>query len=410
MQQVKRKFPVLLAIALLFGFFIPIAVGAAVNDNFVNATPIGDLPYVDRVDSSAASIESGEPQSCIYTDKTVWYSFTAMTDAVVLANLSGSSVAETVLSVYQANGTELSDLLFLACAAYTGTQTTFAVQAGMTYYLQAGSYSSGGDLVLALESVPPPSNDDFSAALPISLPFNGPMDSSGATLQSGELSQIPPNCAGDGLQGTVWAAFTSTMNGPVSVSVSAPFSAWLAVYTGSSLTNLTGLGCQNYPGTVTFQAFEGVTYYIQLGSLYGPGGPMQVTLDVASAPVANFFFSPSTPSVYDSIQFYDNSYDPGGSGFQPPSWDFGDGAFATDYYPLHRYAKDNDYTVNLTVTTLDGRSASTSQLVSVRSHDVAIVKFSAAKSAKAGQTRQLSVGVSRASPDPATTKAAMITQ
>ena len=49
--------------------------------------------------------------------------------------------------------------------------------------------------------------------------------------------------------------------------------------------------------------------------------------------------------------------------------------------------------VSLTVTTFDGRSASTSRLVQVRTHDVAITKVAAPKSASAGQTRQISVNI-----------------
>lgn len=120
---------------------------------------------------------------------------------------------------------------------------------------------------------------------------------------------------------------------------------------------------------------------------------MQLTLDVTPAPFANFYFYPSDPSIYDTIQFYDASYDPGQIGFQPPAWDLGDGSIASDCCPRQRYADDNDYTVKLSVTTHDGRTASTSQVVRVRSHDVAITKFSAPKSANAGQTRQLSVGI-----------------
>jgi pimeloyl-ACP methyl ester carboxylesterase len=50
--------------------------------------------------------------------------------------------------------------------------------------------------------------------------------------------------------------------------------------------------------------------------------------------------------------------------------------------------------VQLTVTTYDGRSASTSPTVQVRTHDVAIAKFAVPGAAKAGQTRTIVVGLS----------------
>jgi hypothetical protein len=45
----------------------------------------------------------------------------------------------------------------------------------------------------------------------------------------------------------------------------------------------------------------------------------------------------------------------------------------------------------LTVTRYDGRQASTSQTMSVRTHDVAIAKFAAPPEAKAGHTRSIKV-------------------
>ncbi len=74
-------------------------------------------------------------------------------------------------------------------------------------------------------------------------------------------------------------------------------------------------------------------------------------------------------------------------------WDFGDGTSSTEWSPYHRYAAEGDYTVSLTVTTTDGRTGSTSRNLQVRTHDVAITKFTVPQSAKAGQTRSITVYV-----------------
>jgi hypothetical protein len=50
-------------------------------------------------------------------------------------------------------------------------------------------------------------------------------------------------------------------------------------------------------------------------------------------------------------------------------------------------------TVQLTVTTFDGRTASTSQVVHVRTHDVAIDRFLAPMVGSAGQTGKITVGI-----------------
>ena len=52
----------------------------------------------------------------------------------------------------------------------------------------------------------------------------------------------------------------------------------------------------------------------------------------------------------------------------------------------HQYAADGDYTVSLTVTTTDGRTASTSQVVQVATHDVAIKRLAVPTSVHVGQT------------------------
>src|SRR5262249_5790538 len=54
---------------------------------------------------------------------------------------------------------------------------------------------------------------------------------------------------------------------------------------------------------------------------------------------------------------------------------------------------DGDYTAKLVVTTVDGRTASTSQTIHVRTHDVSIEKFSPPTAASSGQTRSITVAV-----------------
>jgi hypothetical protein len=168
----------------------------------------------------------------------------------------------------------------------------------------------------------------------------------------------------------------------------------LAAYTGTSLESLTSAGCRY--GSLTIHVDAGTIYYLQVGAIISGGGPMQFQLVQTPPPTAAMFFYPTDPTIYDTLQFYDQSYDPGGVGFSTESWSFGDGATASGCCPTHKYSADGDYTVRLTVGTPDGRSASTSQVVHVRTHDVTISKFTVPQSAAAGQTRQISVGVTNA--------------
>jgi len=121
-----------------------------------------------------------------------------------------------------------------------------------------------------------------------------------------------------------------------------------------------------------------------------------LSLNFVGPPVADFQIFNFQPSRFEEVVFFSSSFDPSGIGIETYLWDFGDGTtFETNdaCCPRHLYAADGDYTVQLTVTTFDGRSASTSKIISIETHDVAITKFSVPKSASPGQTRGITVGV-----------------
>jgi PKD repeat protein len=146
---------------------------------------------------------------------------------------------------------------------------------------------------------------------------------------------------------------------------------------------------------LTFHAEAGKTYYFQAGMENGSGYPsaMQFHVEVTPPPEANFYYNPSNPSVFDTIAFSDLSSDPGEAGFQSFTWNFGDGTIATGGSAYHQYAKDGDYAVQHSVTTVDGRTDSTSQIIQVRTHDVGITKVTAPKSASTGQTKSITVAI-----------------
>jgi hypothetical protein len=124
-------------------------------------------------------------------------------------------------------------------------------------------------------------------------------------------------------------------------------------------------------------------------------GSLTLTLRevAAPAPHADFYFYPNDPSTFDMVQFYDQSYDPGGQPIQSRVYDFGDGTRDSTYCPQHRFAADGDYSVQLTITTLDGRSAFATHPISVRTHDVAISDFKVPQSASVGQSKSITVSV-----------------
>jgi hypothetical protein len=137
-----------------------------------------------------------------------------------------------------------------------------------------------------------------------------------------------------------------------------------------------------------------------LGSLLSAYPTNAQTTEVDPPPCAfpideNFFFwnDPMDPSIFDWITF-------GLDGCIPPpnwvcDWNFGDGTTATGCFIEDKQFKtDGDYAVNVVIKEIDSNnSASITETVLVRTHDVAIAKFTVPQSARVGQTRQIGVYV-----------------
>src|SRR6266566_4575915 len=363
------------------------------NDAFASATVISALPFSDVVDISAASMEAGEPPSSCSggasSQRTVWYAFTPAVSAVVTASVAAQF--STVVGVYSGG---LGGLAEITCRSpFVGRDATFLAQAGTTYHIQVdGMFGQTGVLEVRLDLVPPPPNDLFVNATAIgALPFTDALDLTGASTEGGEPS---PSCSAPygGVSSSAWYRFTPTGTGSISANVFGGVSSVVAAYTGTSVESLAEVACGVFGNRATLHAVANTTYYFQVGTLFGQRGPLEFRLEVTPPPVANFGFFPFDASTFDLVQFFDQSFDPGGIGFAPQAWTFGDGTTGTGN-PTHRFAADGDYTVQLTATTFVGRTAVASQTVHVRTHDVAITRFSTPNAASSGQTRRIVVSV-----------------
>jgi PKD domain len=391
------RFAVLFVVANAMLTLVPTA-GAAppANDAFANATAISSLPLNDSLTIDNATMEPGEPLGpCTFgstTAQTVWYAITPASNGRLRVSDSASFYYQFV-AAYREDGVGFGGLTNLACASwyYGSSQASFDVEAGKTYYIQAGSnFTSSGTIGVNVELVLAPANDNFANATVVtSVPYSTSVDTTAASVETGEPT---PTCGFGGSAATAWYAFTPTVSGSYSSSTSAGFGTQTAVYTGSGLGSLTQVRCQGY-GLLTFHADAGTTYYLQVGGIFTSRGRINLTLDVAPSPNAAFYSYPSDPSRYDTVQFGDQSYDPGQVGVTAWTWSFGDGTTSAVSSPTHRYGADGDFTVRLTVTTGDGRTAATSRVVQVRTHDVAITKLNVPSAARVGQTRTISVGL-----------------
>src|SRR4030095_342831 len=252
--------------------------------------------------------------------------------------------------------------------------------------------------VLALSGVSPafaaPSNDNFASATPImtSLPFSTNADTTGATFESGEPS---PTFFGSGWElKTAWFKYTPATNITLTARVNSNnFPTMVGVYTGNSVDGLTQKGCAlyYYNGT-TFQAEANTSYYFQVSGWYDYEGIIPFSLEVTPPPQVQISYYPSDPNIFDSVSFYPYINDPIGC-CSNILWVISDGTTTNDYSFSHQFAKDGDYTVNVTATTVDGRSGSASQVVHVRTKDVAITTFRVPQTARINQTKTINVNI-----------------
>lgn len=262
------------------------------------------------------------------------------------------------------------------------------------------AFQSFASLVLALAvmfaGVTPayaaPSNDNFAdATLITSLPFNVNSSNVDATF---EFDEPTPSCWFGYPQKTVWFAYTASSNSALTVKTSpANITPLLAVYTGSSINTLAQVGCQYFGYDFTFVPQAGQTYYFQLGGLFGDEGNISFTLDVTPPPQVQISYNPSDPNIFENVSFYPYINDPIGC-CSSVAWVISDGTTSSDYSFSHQFAADGDYTVNVTATTSDGRTGlAPSQVIQVRTRDVAISKFSVPQTARVNQTKTINVDV-----------------
>lgn len=273
----------------------------------------------------------------------------------------------------------------------------FALLLPTLFFGYFGSQTPGVKASALFQSpLPTPPNDNFEAAQNVTLDVYSGADLTYATLQEGEPFS---GCAYDSFNQSIWYAYTPTVSGSLLARLeSNQWTPIVAIYSGNALNNLASIQCTSAGNQISFQAQAGVTYYFQIGERYSSNSFVNFKLSVTPPPTANFSYYPppyySEPSIYDFVQFYDNSYDPGNVGFQSGTWNFGDGTSSTDYYnAYHQYAADGDYTVGHSITTYDGRTGSTSQIVKIRTRDVYITKMARPNSASVGQTKRLIVSV-----------------
>jgi hypothetical protein len=273
-------------------------------------------------------------------------------------------------------------------AGGVATSSTFTANNIAGVYFVSASAPGLGAVSFNLEQIAPPANDNFADATQItSLPFNVEASTVRATFESGEPT---PSCWSGYSFKTVWFTHTPSTNTPLTMTLgSGSISPVVVIYTGSALDSLTEINCGF--GGMSFMAQAGVTYYFQLSDNVGNEGTIPFTLDFTAPPTAEIFYVPSDPHVFESVIIASNTSD--AFGIASYAWELSDGTTSDSSSFEHQFAADGDYTANLTVTSVDGLTGSASQVIQVRTHDVAITKVTAPQSARSGQTKAITVAI-----------------
>ena len=311
------------------------------NDNFAQRFVISNALTSFVADNSGATSEPGETLPGGATGRTLWWTWTAPSNAVVtitttpffmegtdaiptpnpaiLPNPAGAnspaqsqSVIITgpnfgppgpttgpLFSVY--TGTTLSNLSLFASNSVSFTSlalfsppewcvlpsVSFPVVDGQTYQFSFdGVNGSFGSATINFSVAPPPVipappvNDNFAQATPLSA---GSLTVTGttvkATCEPGELIYgVDPSAR------TVWYSWTAPASGDVQVVVDTggPDYLDLGIYAGSSLWHLTSVA-SSY-GVVSFYALAGTTYKIEVDGPNGLGIDFSLSLNGPPSP------------------------------------------------------------------------------------------------------------------------------
>jgi hypothetical protein len=286
----------------------PSALAVPSNDDFANPQALNvALPIEVTGTNVGATQQEGEPGHAPLASggHTVWFRWEAASTEAVTVSTCGSEMP-TIIGVYLGNTlgalTEVASNTWEwpGCGVEEGSQATFRAVVGKSYsiqidsnvYHEASQPSVSGEGVIQLDirhrSAPP--NDDFSEAEPIQMDggLSVPVRNFGATKEAGE-----PDHRGDQGGASVWFKFTAPRTGGAFAQAYGEpvgHEGLVAVYTGSSVSNLTAVPAfeTRWTSQLHFQVKSGVTYRIAVDGQYNSatGSPFmdQALLSLSTYP------------------------------------------------------------------------------------------------------------------------------
>jgi hypothetical protein len=281
----------------------------APNNDFVDAVTLSGTNGTTTSNNVAATAETGEPNhgsGAPSAYSSMWFGWTAPSSGQILFNTFDSDF-DTVMAAY--TGSTVDNLTKLAANDDNGndfqSRIAFSVLTGTTYYIAVDGYddSEQGFITLNWEPGPaPPANDDFIDA--ISLTGAGGTANVHNFIATVETGEPDHGSGGSSVSSSIWFSWRAPSSAQfVFDTFGSDFDTSMAVYTGSSVANLTklaenddaGLGDQSQ---INFTAVAGSTYYIAIDGYQATQG--YVVLNFPSA--YNFPWAVFLPSIFNSLK------------------------------------------------------------------------------------------------------------
>jgi len=262
------------------------------NDNFANAQVINGYGGTAAGNNGGATSEVGEPSHGGQTaTSSVWYSWTAPIWTVPPAkkNFTFSAGAVSPCTFFSQFQNQNYGLILME--VYTGSSfvnlssvastcpATFDADPGTTYRIAVDSRFGTGSFGLTWKPTAAPTNDNFANSQPI----NGSSGSAIGTNINATKEMGEPAHAGDG-SASVWYSWMAPTNGSVTFNTDGSnFDTLLAVYSGSSVSNLSQVVSNDDENSSPVVATSRVTFTATGGTIYriavdGKGGSGNITL------------------------------------------------------------------------------------------------------------------------------------
>jgi hypothetical protein len=262
------------------------------NDDFSNAIALTGAITSGSGNNAQATSQPGEPSHAGQTSHSVWWSWTAPYSGPAAVSTAGSSF-DTVLAVY--TGTSVSALGKIGenddGEGLKTSAVSFTAAAGTTYMIAVDGFGDAtGNITLAVSqpAASGPPNDAFANRSTLSgSNVSVSASNAGATRETQE-----PSHAGYEATKSVWWTWTAPSGGRVTIDTKgSSIDTLLAVYTGSTLSQLGGVAADDQSGgnntsQVRFTAVQGTTYQIAVDGWQGDAGGivLSVTLEQTTGP------------------------------------------------------------------------------------------------------------------------------